>query len=127
MRNPPERWPGGFLLGRGSRRKGIGAAWAPIEPGHHFPDCHRYESGFCRSEPVDTGWMSCVEITPEMSWLLAALRSWQVDPELPEELRATQEWEQARAWGWIMESGALTGTGARHAGEQPRGILLPDL
>jgi hypothetical protein len=67
--------------------------------------------------------MSCVDITPAMAWLLGALRSWPVSPELLEQLRATEEWGEARAWGWIMESGELTGTGHQHAGEQPRGIL----
>jgi hypothetical protein len=56
--------------------------------------------------------MSCVEITPEMAWLLAALRSWPAGPELLEDLRATQEWGQARARGRIMQSGELTGTGS---------------
>jgi hypothetical protein len=66
--------------------------------------------------------MSCVEITPEMAWLLAALRSWPAGPELLEDLRATQEWGQARARGRIMQSGELTGTGSamRASG---RGIL----
>ncbi|MET0565164.1 MAG: hypothetical protein ABW021_01800 [Acidimicrobiia bacterium] len=58
-----------------------------------------------------------------MSYLLEACRSWPVSPEVLEELRATPEWDQARAWGWIMQSGELTGTGLRHAGDQPRGIL----
>ena len=34
------------------------------------------------------------------------------------------EWDQARAWGWVMATGQLTGFGARHAGELPRGIVL---
>ena len=67
--------------------------------------------------------MSCVPVTPPMQYLLDALRSWPISPEVLEELRATHEWEEARAWGWIMESGELTGTGFRHAGDQPRGIL----
>jgi hypothetical protein len=41
-------------------------------------------------------------------------------------LRRTPEWIQARAWGWVMESGELTGTGSRHAGEIGNGILGPD-
>lgn len=40
-----------------------------------------------------------------------------------EELRTTPEWKQARAWGWVMESGELTGTGLAHARELPRGIV----
>lgn len=67
--------------------------------------------------------MSCVDITPEMARLLSALRSWPVGPELLEELQAMPEWDQARAWGWIMRTGALTGTGARHAGPIPKGIV----
>ena len=41
---------------------------------YHFPEWVRWESDFCRSEPVDTGSMRCAEITPEMAGLLAALR-----------------------------------------------------
>ena len=33
------------------------------------------------------------------------------------------EWNDARAWGWVTESDEMTGTGYRHGGEQPRGIL----
>ena len=62
-------------------------------------------------------------MTPEMSYLLEALRGYPVSTEVHEQLRAMPAWEQAREWGWIMHSGELTGTGARHAGEQPRGIL----
>jgi hypothetical protein len=65
----------------------------------------------------------CVDTTPEMAWLLAALRSWPVGPEVLEQIQAMAELEQARAWGWVMRTGELTGTGRRHAGEQPRGIL----
>jgi hypothetical protein len=43
--------------------------------------------------------------------------------EPPDQFRDTPEWKDARAWGWVMESGELTGTGHRHAGKQPRGIL----
>jgi hypothetical protein len=67
--------------------------------------------------------MSCVEITPAMSWLLDALRSYPVSREVLKELRATPEWDQARAWGWCMATGELTGTGLRHAGIQRRGIV----
>ena len=42
-------------------------------------------------------------------------------------LRRTPEWLQARAWGWVLESGELTGTGARHAGPLADGILPTDL
>jgi hypothetical protein len=68
--------------------------------------------------------MSCVHITPEMSYLLDALRSGPVSPAVLDQLRAMPEWEEARSWGWVMEFGALTGVGARHAaGEMPRGII----
>jgi hypothetical protein len=68
--------------------------------------------------------MSCVEISPDISYLLDALRTWPIAPEVMEQLRAMPEWETARAWGWIMQSGELTGFGARHAsGELPRGII----
>jgi hypothetical protein len=58
-----------------------------------------------------------------MQWLLAALRSWPVGHDLLEELRAMPEWQQARVWGWVMESGELSGSGWRHAGPLPDGIL----
>ncbi|MET0565161.1 MAG: hypothetical protein ABW021_01785 [Acidimicrobiia bacterium] len=66
--------------------------------------------------------MSCVDITHDMATLLVALRSWpHVDLEA---LRAMPEWRQAQDWGWILESGELTGSGARHAGFEVRpGIL----
>jgi hypothetical protein len=56
--------------------------------------------------------MSCVDISPEMSHLLATLRGWPVSPEVLEQIQAMPEWEEAEAWGWIMRTGALTGTGA---------------
>jgi hypothetical protein len=40
-------------------------------------------------------------------------------------LRRTFEWIQAVTWGWVIQSGELTGTGIRHAGEIPTGILPP--
>jgi hypothetical protein len=67
--------------------------------------------------------MSCVPITPEMSYLLETCHSWPVSPEVLDHLQAMPEWEEARSWGWIMRTGELTGTGHRHAGGQPRGIL----
>jgi hypothetical protein len=63
--------------------------------------------------------MSCVDLTPEMGAMLAALR--RDDP--PDPYRDTEEWRLAREWGWVMETGDLTGTGRRHAGPLPRGIL----
>lgn len=57
-----------------------------------------------------------------MRQLLEALRTW---PEVElEPLRAGPEWERARTWGWVMESGELTGTGWAHIRELPRGILI---
>ena len=65
--------------------------------------------------------MSCVPVTPEMAELLEAL---QAGPDVDlEALRSRPEWEQARKWGWAMQSGELTGTGLAHAGELPRGIV----
>jgi hypothetical protein len=64
--------------------------------------------------------MSCVDVTPEMAAMLEAL----ANDEPPEPFRDTPEWKNARAWGWVMESGELTGIGSRHIpGERPRGIL----
>jgi hypothetical protein len=42
-------------------------------------------------------------------------------------LRSRPEWEQARAWGWVMASGELTGTGLAHAKELPKGSSRDDL
>lgn len=67
--------------------------------------------------------MSCVDITPEMRWLLDALRGSPRD-EILEKVRATPEWEQAVKWGWVIpRTGELTGSGWRHAGDLPDGIL----
>lgn len=56
-----------------------------------------------------------------MRELLEALTTW---PEVDtDDLRRRPAWDQARAWGWIMESGALTGTGLAHARELPQGII----
>jgi hypothetical protein len=64
--------------------------------------------------------MSCVEVTPSMAAMLGAL----ANDEPPDQYRDTPEWKNARAWGWVMESGELTGIGSRHIpGERPRGIL----
>lgn len=66
--------------------------------------------------------MSCVLVTPAMAALLEVLRDW---PEVDTtELRHTPEWEQARTWGWIMESGELTGSGSRHIHDLPGGIVV---
>jgi hypothetical protein len=58
-----------------------------------------------------------------MTQLLAALKTWPIPAADLERLRETAEWTEARAWGWIMESGELTGSGWRHADELPDGIL----
>ncbi|MGD2100813.1 MAG: hypothetical protein PVG83_01125 [Acidimicrobiia bacterium] len=65
--------------------------------------------------------MSCIPISPAMRTLLETLRAWPaVDVD---KLRQTPEWRDALAWGWVMESGELTGSGLRHVGGQPDGIL----
>lgn len=65
--------------------------------------------------------MACVDLTRGMVELLEVLRAW---PDVDvESLSERPEWTQARAWGWVMESGELTGTGLAHAGELPRGMV----
>ena len=65
--------------------------------------------------------MSCTPVPPELRDLLEALTAW---PEVDaEDLPRRPEWEQARAWGWVMESGELTGTGLAHVKELPGGIV----
>jgi hypothetical protein len=72
--------------------------------------------------------MSCVEITVEMAELLEAMRAWPVPDEVLEYWRDSETWLTAIEWGWMMESGALTGMGLRHADPNPpRGILPPGL
>lgn len=57
-----------------------------------------------------------------MRQLLEALDAWpDVDTE---DLRSRPEWVQARAWGWVMESGEVTGTGLGHVRELPLGIMI---
>ena len=68
--------------------------------------------------------MSCVHITPAMAWLLDALRSYPGCPEVLAQIKESPEWDQARTWGWVLESGELTGSGCRHAGgDWTSGIL----
>ena len=43
--------------------------------------------------------VSCVPITPKMSYLLEACRTWPLPAEVLEQLRAMPEWEEARTWG----------------------------
>ena len=65
--------------------------------------------------------MACVPITPAMRQLLEVLTAW---PDVEtDDLRRRPEWEQARAWGWVMESGELTGTGLGHAKELWGGLV----
>ena len=65
--------------------------------------------------------MSCVPVTDAMADLLERLAAWpDVDTD---ELRGRPEWEQARLWGWIMESEELTGTGMAHRHELPGGLV----
>jgi hypothetical protein len=55
--------------------------------------------------------------------LLETLADWpNIDTQL---LRGRPEWGQARTWGWIMDSGELTGTGLAHVKELP-GVLVRD-
>ena len=66
--------------------------------------------------------MSCTPVTPAMRQLLETLANW---PDVDvEELRQRPEWGQARVWGWVMESGELTGTGLAHVKELPGGIVI---
>ena len=58
-----------------------------------------------------------------MGFLLEALCGYPVSADVQEQLRAMPEWEHPREWVWILRTGELTGTGHRHTGEQPRGIL----
>ena len=60
-----------------------------------------------------------------MAHLHSRLEGWPVDDVLTE-LRQKPEWEQARLWGWIMESGELIGIGHVHAKTLPSGLLRPD-
>lgn len=77
--------------------------------------------GFCRSRVLLSARMSCTPVAPSMLELLDALSAWPaVDVN---EMRGCPEWDQARAWGWVMESGELTGTGLAHAGELQGGIV----
>lgn len=66
--------------------------------------------------------MSCTPIAPAMRELLESLQDW---PDIDiEDYRGSPEWEDARAWGWVMESGELTGTGQAHAEELPGGLVI---
>ncbi len=67
--------------------------------------------------------VSCVDITERMAELLEHLSGYPLSEEAMVRVRRTPEWLQARTWGWVMESGELTGTGHRHAHDPPTGIL----
>jgi hypothetical protein len=58
-----------------------------------------------------------------MLFLLQACRSYPLCPDVFERLNTMPEWEQARNWGWILRTGELTGMGASHAGQLPKGIV----
>ena len=45
-------------------------------------------------------------------------------PDVDMEPLHGREWDQALAWGWIMETGELTGSGLRHVKELPSGIII---
>ena len=70
--------------------------------------------------------MSWVEVTDRMAILLHHLTRWPLPDEDLARLRRTPEWIQARKWGWVMESGELTGIGSRRAGPISDGILPTD-
>jgi hypothetical protein len=46
-----------------------------------------------------------------------------LSPEVLDQIQATPEWDEARAWGWIMRARELTGTGHQHAGSISTGIV----
>lgn len=65
--------------------------------------------------------VSCTPISPAMRQLFEALTAW---PDADtEDLRRRPEWDQARAWGWVMDSGELTGTDLGHVRDLPGGIV----
>ena len=59
-----------------------------------------------------------------MAELLTTLLDWPDVDSGP--CRVISEWDEARRWGWIMESGELTGSGLAHARSLPTGILADD-
>lgn len=67
--------------------------------------------------------MSCVPVSEAMAGLLAALEAWPVSDDTLDRLRRLPEWDDACAWGWVMESGELTGTGLAHVHELPDGLV----
>lgn len=95
----PRSGPGGFF----GSRKAAGMVWGRLglpSTRRHFPRMPQVGIAICcRSEAVHTGSMSCVDITPEMARLLAALRSSPVSPEVLAQVRAMPEWVGARFVG----------------------------
>ena len=71
--------------------------------------------------------VTCVEITPRMRWLLETLKDYPLTVDQLDRLRLIPEWADARSWGWLIESGELSGTGLRHAGQSRRGIVTQGL
>jgi hypothetical protein len=94
-----------------------GAVWDPSEQVANMVGSELGRKTPLGSEKVtargQTQPMSCVEITDRMAILLHHLTSWPLSDEDISRLRCTPDWLQARAWGWVMESGELTGIGCR--------------
>jgi hypothetical protein len=109
MREPP---PAGRICSDSTSLRGLSAC-----------DVGFVATSPCHGLTVVSVVVSCVPINPAMTFLLEALRAWPLSAHVLEELRAMPEWDEARAWGWIMASGELTGTGARHAGNPRPGLI----
>jgi hypothetical protein len=45
--------------------------------------------------------------------------------EPTDQFRGTHEWENARAWGWIVDSGELTEAGHEHTGGRGDSVVSP--
>jgi hypothetical protein len=86
-----------------------------VKPSQRFGTISK-ESPPRRSFPA----MSCTPLTPAMRELLEACAEW---PDVDVDQLQGPETEQARAWGWVMASGELTGTGWAHVKELPGGLV----
>jgi hypothetical protein len=64
--------------------------------------------------------MSSIEITPRMAWLLETLRDFPLTAEQVGRLRGTPEWSDAADWGWVTESGEISGAGLSCVRERGR-------
>jgi hypothetical protein len=64
--------------------------------------------------------MSSTPVTPAMRQLLEMCAEW---PDVDIDQLAGPEWEDARAWGWVMASGELNGTGLEHVKELPGAMV----